>query len=726
MIYFCKALLTAKQNQEQTLYLILDAPENEYELPQLTKEQLVNHHGYKAFVTNYRPKGTVAVDYAVYRTDRTDREVNASTPDEDFEKLIADKTAERLSGGEIMIEHDEKPDKITGKVQKKKKTSKVVIFAAVMGCLLAAVGALAAGIKLGELKAAVPEEEAANTAEDGLIIPVQADIAADAEQITVTIDRSYSAVPLDDLQLKGAVSGGKANITLPEFDKGDFFTHVAGYTWGFSSDPEGEKIEYYGGKSYDFTKDTKLYRVLVKYGGGSGTKDDPYQIDYYDQLELMGQEKARGYFIQTADISFPSWASHSPINTVNELKADPKSEYFEYDGGGYLIENLDAPLFGSVSGAVIRNVNIKNSRIETQEYQDYGFIVCNAYNYHYRTEGTDDKESTVYVTGETLIQHCTVSHSSINVQYPPTEEDNSVQTAAVVTAPPVTPPDLIEYDEEGNPITTTEPVITEPTKHAEHCIGAISGNGGEISGCYVTDFGIYAYLDEYYLYAGGISGKPASVTDSCVNYFSAQGNIFDAGGIVGTAAGTRAYDAKGREMPDCYGGSIQGCNARNIILSTEMTAGGIAGEGSTDAEGAVISNCYANELTFSCGTFEDTERQIPIKAGTLGGIIAADGTGKKGHLITNSVSHADFPVIGKAAKSRFDDTVRQAPSYAFYQENILTVINRNTVDPVNPKEIYTGSFMFGEQGEFGDETGNLAYPEAICDLFEKTIVTQGG
>ena len=121
MIYFCKALLTAKQNQEQTLYLIMDAPKTENELPQLTKEQLINHHGYKAFVTNYRPKGTVAVDYSVYRTDRTDREVNASTPDEDFEKLIADKTAERLSGGEIMIEHDEKPDKITGKVQKRRK-----------------------------------------------------------------------------------------------------------------------------------------------------------------------------------------------------------------------------------------------------------------------------------------------------------------------------------------------------------------------------------------------------------------------------------------------------------------------------------------------------------------------------------------------------------------------------------------------------------------------------
>ena len=77
----------------------------------------------------------------------------------------------------------------------------------------------------------------------------------------------------------------------------------------------------------------------------------------------MSEEKARGYFMQTADISFPVWASHTPICTVNELKSDPDSEHFEYDGGGFLIENLDAPLFETVSGAVIKNVNIRNSAI---------------------------------------------------------------------------------------------------------------------------------------------------------------------------------------------------------------------------------------------------------------------------------------------------------------------------------------------------------------------------
>jgi len=113
-----------------------------------------------------------------------------------------------------------------------------------------------------------------------------------------------------------------------------------------------------------------------------------------------------------------------------------------------------------------------------------------------------------------------------------------------------------------------------------------------------------------------------------------------------------------------------------------------------------------------------------IKAGTVGGMIAVDGSGKHGHLITNSVSHADFRVIGQKTRSSYDDTVRQAPNYAYYQENILTVLNKNTVNPVNPKEIYTGSFMFGENGVFGDETGNLAYPEKILDLLAKTILEE--
>ncbi|MBR4200562.1 MAG: hypothetical protein IKQ91_04700 [Oscillospiraceae bacterium] len=710
MKYFCKVRLEAGKNQETTLFLILNAADGE--VPELSKAAVVESREYRLFTQGIRSKVMVA-EYSVYRTET---EITANLENERFERLIESGAAEIVSSGEMQIDRNEKRDRKTGEIVRKRKKSPVLFLAAAGGVMMFSMAAFAVGKNFGR-GTALPDTsfESENVAEDGLIIPKQDEVADNAEQITVTIDRSYSAVPVEDLQLKGAVRKGKANILLPEFDKTDFFTHVPGYSWGFTSDPNGKKIEYYGGQAYDFTGDTKLYRVLVKYGGGSGTRDDPYRIDYFDQLELMSEEKARGYFRQTADISFPIWASHTPIRTVNELKADPDSEHFEYDGGGFLIENLNAPLFETVSGAVIKNVNIRNSSIVTETYKDYAFLVCTAYNYHYLAE--DEK---VYETGETIIEHCSVSHSSITVKLP---EPEAEEEQPAITTMEVVPPDVIEYDEDGNIIEPKEEPV-EPTKHAEHCIGAITRIGGQIDGCYVTDFGIFAKLPDYYLYCGGISGKPAAVTDSAVFYYSAQGTIFNAGGVVGSAAGARAYDAKGRELPNSYGGSIQGCLARNIILKTETAAGGIAAEGTTDAEGAVISNCYCNELDFSCGEFKDAERVECIKAGIVGGMIAADGSGKHGHLITNSVSHSDFKVIGQKSKSLFDETVRLAPAYAYYQENILTVLNKNTVNPVNPKEIYTGSFMFGKNGVFGDDQGSLAYPEKISDLLAKTIVEE--
>ncbi len=695
MKYFCKVRLESGKDSETTLFLILDATGDE--VPQPDKRLISECREYRLFMQGRHAK-TVMAEYTVYRTET---EITANLENSRFEKLIADGDAETVVSGEMRIDRGEKHK--AGSPRGKKKTL-LKILLLLLAADVIVMCAFAFGKRFGRDTADTePPEEAVNVAEDGLIIPPQDAVSDDAEQITVTIDRSYSAVPVEDLQLKGAAVKGKANITLPWFDKEDFFTHVRGYSWGFTSDPDGKKIEYYGGQSYDFTEDTRLYRVLVKYGGGSGTRDDPYRIDYYDQLELMSEEKARGYFVQTTDISFPAWATHTPICTVNELKADPDTEHFEYDGGGHSIENLEAPLFDTVSGAVIKNVNIRNSAIVSEDYKDYGFLVCKVFNYHYVAE-----DGQRYETGETVIQHCSVAHASITLKLPETE-------APAETTTEIVPPDVIKYDEDGNIIEPkAEPV--EPTKHAEHCIGAITGIGGEISGCYVTDFGIYADLPDYYLYCGGISGKPAAVRNSAVYYYSAQGNIFHAGGVVGSAAGARAYDAAGRMLPDCCGGSIQGCLARNIILKSEVAAGGIAAEGTSDAEGALISNCYANALDFSCGEFKDAERAECIKAGMVGGIVAVDGGGRFGHLVTNSVSPADFMVIGQRVKSSFDDTVRQAPDYAFYQENILTVLNRNTVNPIDPKEIYTGSYMFGENGEFADETGSLAYPQAVRDL----------
>ena len=710
MNYFCDVHIQSRKDEEQKIFIVLEKEKfAESELPKLTKEILFENNQYKEFLAKYRPK-IVLAEYTVYSTEK---EVYASSQDEVFEELIQNKEVEYIGKSELNI--DCAKDK-AAKHKKKKKSSPVLKFIIIGGVVVFGVSTFVLGNLLGKSQSAVPTEEISTESKsdkDGMIIPEQADISEDAEQITVSIDRSYSAVPTEDLQIKGEVIDGSAKITLPEFDRTDFFSHVPGYTWGFSTSPDGEKIEYYGGSTYNFSEDTKLYRVLVKYGGGTGTKDDPYLINYFDQLELMSEEKARGYFKQTEDIVFPEWSSHNPIDTINELKSDPQSEYFEYDGNGFAIKNLDNPLFGKVSGAVIKNVNIQNSFINTIEFKDYGFIACDAYNYRYET-----KDGKIYETGETLIQHCTVSHSAIYAEIPQEEETESVE---VVTAPTVVPPDLVEYDKNGKIIEPT--VSAEPEKisqNGEYAVGAVTGLGGQIENCYVTEFEIQAGLENYFLYVGGVSGKPANVVNSAVCGFSAAGNIFNAGGISGSCGGARMYDPTGKELPDFYGGNIQGCLANDISIDVEMSAGGITGESGTSAENAVISNCYASQLELTTGIFEEDEL---ISSGYSGGISGSDGNEKNGHKIMNTVSPANLKIIENRRKSHYDDTVRLAPDYAFYQENILTVLNKNTINPDNPKEIYTGNFVF-DSDLFGDENGGLAFPSEISDLFEKIYVEE--
>lgn len=701
MSYFCRAHCVSAKNKEITTYIVLpDESQN------LTEEILRENQQFKEFISDNKLKN-VYVDYEVYQTEE---KLDASTQPEVFEQAISS-SSQFYSRGELTIEQNSKV------VKKKKSSTGTIILVACICALLAGGAGIGGGYyyfkKNMPVQIEQPEKEPES--EDGMFIPEQEEIDADVDQITVSIDRSYSAVPTEDLELKGEVVKGKATITLPEFDKEDFFTHVQGYTWGFATDPNAKKIEYYGGQSYDFTENTKLYRVLVKYGGGSGTKEDPYLIDYYDQLELMSLEKARGYFKQTADLYFPDWAYHTPIDTVNELKKDPTAEYFEYDGGGYIINGLDKPLFGNVSGATIQNVNIRHSVMQSNDInQDYGAIVCKAYNYQYKTNTQS------YTTGETLIKNCSIAHVSIIVGE--AEEQNTEVESVTGT---VVPPDLIEYDENGKVIEhtgeeTEEETETKITKLSQgYSIGGISGNGGQIEDCYVEDFGIEVYTKEYFLNAGGISGKPANVINSGVFNFSIKGNIFYGGGIVGSAAGSRAHNATGMELPECYGGNIQGCVARKVRFNNETAAGGIAGVGGSDASNPVISNCYAKEMYFNCGEYTYINKVSTFKEGISGGIIGTEGASKSGHLITNTVSVSEKPVIGQKTKSKYDNTVRQAPDFAFYQENILTVLNTNTVSPVDPKEIYTGEFKFSNADLFGDDGGALTYPESIEPLIEK-------
>lgn len=696
--YFCDIHAESSALDSYNSYLVLDENDKEHKL---TKKALMEKQDYADF--NKKNKGKQI--YIHYTTYKTACKVDNSMSNEFFAELISNGSCDYVASADIDM--NVKEDKKKAKRTKIQNNTFSFFRTGILALLCVSVGAVGTFLACKNYFNAPPSEEVVNQTvkSNGMIIPQQSEISEDVDQITISIDRSYLAVPTEDLQLKGEVIDGTATITLPEFDKTDFFNHVPGYTWGFTTDPNGTKIQFSGGNTYAFEADTKLYRVLVKYAGGSGTKDDPFLIDYYDQLELMAEESARGYFKQIDNISFPEYAKHTSIDTVNELKDSPDAEYFEFDGNNYTISNLSSSLFGRVSGAVIKNVNIIDSRISNSEYMDIGFIVNKALNYTYTADN-----GIGYTTGETLIQHCSVARSSIITEGFDSEAPTEPQTESVE----VVAPDVIEYDEEGN-IIEKEEVLT-PTKTAEYCIGAISGIGGKIKDCYVTDFEVSCNLSDYWLYVGGISGKPESVVDSAVYGFSTSGNIFNSGGIVGSASGTRLYDTLGNALPTACGGNIQGCVARSIELSSEVSCGGIAGEATSNNKNATISNCYAKNLYFLCGVF-DTDNTA-LELGNTGSLIGSDGNETYGHTITNTVVSADYKAIGKKIRSKYDETTKLAPDYAFYQENILSVLNTNSVEKDNPKEIYTGNFKIGYAEMFGDESGSLAYPATIEDLFE--------
>ena len=104
-----------------------------------------------------------------------------------------------------------------------------------------------------------------------------------------------------------------------------------------------------------------------------------------------------------------------------------------------------------------------------------------------------------------------MSHSSINLGEIP--DDTAEPTT---TAPIIVPAEKIEYDENGNPIDKEEEkeekkeIIVK--KSEGYSVGAISGNGGQIEDCYVTDVSVNVYSDDYILNVGGISGEQIHLT----------------------------------------------------------------------------------------------------------------------------------------------------------------------------------------------------------------------
>lgn len=363
-----------------------------------------------------------------------------------------------------------------------------------------------------------------------------------AQYITITIDRSYLNKKAETYKVPCDMTGA-AVLKLPAIDdKSDIYNSVFGCTYGYSDKKQtGEfgTIKYFGGTECKFTRDTTLYRVLNEYGGGNGTKENPFIISCYDQLIRLSEEKASGYFIQTADIKFPSDVKRIPIDTkkISRGYENKSYDFFVYDGQKFTIRNLsgEGGLFGDIAGAAIKNVVIDGAKIKSGDYDNVGVLVNRVISYSFKSaEGNDS-----FGTGNSKITNCTVKNSKI---------------------------------------------YGDGAKN----IGGLVGNGGVISYCYASEVSIEGGDN-----VGGIVGNACMVNGCLASGITTSGKISSAGGISGTAYGTEIFDDGDKSYMS--GGTIIGCGVRTFT-SKATNSGGIVGTATADTNSAYIKSCYAANI----------------------------------------------------------------------------------------------------------------------------------
>ena len=359
-----------------------------------------------------------------------------------------------------------------------------------------------------------------------------------AQYITITIDKSYLNKPAEVYKIPLDMVG-KAKMKLPKVDdKSDVYNHVEGCTYGYYDKKQtGEfgTIKYYGDTECEFTKDTTIYRVLNEYGGGAGTRENPYIISYYDQLIRLAEQKASGYFKQTADIKFPTNIERKPIDTkkVSRGYTDKSYDFFVYDGQEFSIKNLsgEGGLFGTIAGSTIENVVIDGANIKAGEYENIGILCNDVTSYSFKSQ---DGEASCSM-GNSVIRYCTVKNSKI-------ESEKAVN------------------------------------------VGGLVGYGGNISYCRAEQVSINGGDS-----VGGIVGNACIVKGSLASGIATSGKIKSAGGIAGTAYGTEIFDNGDKSYKS--GGSIIGCGVRTFTATAE-NSGGIVGTATADTGSAYIKSCY--------------------------------------------------------------------------------------------------------------------------------------
>jgi hypothetical protein len=126
------------------------------------------------------------------------------------------------------------------------------------------------------------------------------------------------------------------------------------------------------------------------FAGGSGTKEDPWQIASADQLNLV-HENLAGHYVLTADIDLAGYENWEPIGAFQSLSNAPEDAEVPhpdyaftgtFDGAGHTISNLKvaatspmgAGLFGCAAGTENGEAYIGNFALENIDVSGFYLV----------------------------------------------------------------------------------------------------------------------------------------------------------------------------------------------------------------------------------------------------------------------------------------------------------------------------------------------------------------
>lgn len=396
------------------------------------------------------------------------------------------------------------------------------------------------------------------------------------------------------------------------------------------------------------------HKAAEGFAGGSGTKEDPFQISEVghlvflnDMLKKEAEEVnfdktyVEGHFILTADIimndtsDFANWSTTAP-----EYGWEPIGVVGAYFGGV-----LDG------NGHKITGMFMDADGVQTEASPDY-------YGLFAKLEGT--------------VKNLTVEQSYLRV---------SGSTSYVGTIAGGTFDAVIEN---CNADTSME-LYTVSTA------GGITGSGGQITGCNFT--GSITQLNDSFVHIGGISGDGGAVADCTFSgTLSGKGHT---GGIVGYGSNVKNCVNKGTVSGDTAGGisgRVYAAGTNQEIENPQRAIENCTNEGQVTGvtlAGGIVGWMGNDESDISMSVISCENKGTVICDESVAGIIGKLSVERSGMIkIQNCINYTDISGKGKTA-----GIVSDLTGAVLHQEGDVVIFGCKNLGSIVSEDMYSAGIV---------------------------------